>query len=177
MRDEEDLDIGDMYLCEGFLCYNRLLFFDTNHCIGVSSKTQLCCFKQRFCCRAGGTPMWCEAPREEQTWCQCGLGFCAMGCGVPNQGCFMTRSHVLCLVQNCSIPCNCAKESQTEIKPTLAFMGMACYPKFGCFEKLKDVTDPALEKGQMQSEQQPLTANEVKPGANPTGAPGANVTA
>lgn len=134
---DDAVDESEIRFCAACCCTNT--GFITKDCCGCSGDGQCCCLRQRFCCVAGADKICCEAPKGDM--CQLGIGFCGCGCtncmGSKETGkscsCIKNQSQLCCLVHSCALP------TTNDIPCMFGLLGMSCYPKFGCCEKLKHV--------------------------------------
>jgi len=121
------VDQSDLILFCGLICCGDF-FYLNKECCGCSGKCECCCIREAYCCKIGKCyPIGCCEAKD--TLCSCGLGF--YQCAYIEPTTFMKcQSQFCCYVEQCAIP------SDDEVPMVCACCGLACYPGFGCYEKM-----------------------------------------
>jgi len=121
------VDQSDLILFCGLICCGDF-FYLNKECCGCSGKCECCCIREAYCCKIGKCyPIGCCEAKD--TLCSCGLG--CYECSYIEPTTFMKyQSQFCCCVERCAIP------NDDEVPMVCACCGLACYPGFGCYEKM-----------------------------------------
>jgi len=130
-RTDDAINEADLVLCNALFCCNVMLYPDFPACFGCSVKQEMCCCIEQVCCKLGTDPLLCDTP--EGDWCQCGMGCCSLGCRQPRT-CCAGQEQICCLVAQFAFP------TTDEMPMMCACCCLACYPGFGCYKKLGELT-------------------------------------
>ena len=166
----DNVDEGDLVLLNGCYCMNTQI--ECSKYCGCSGEFEVACIQSQCClnfeadsfktvvpscCRDIGECIGCgcgllcydaeksaRLSNDQHTLCQLGLFCCALGIKSSEIGCCKSQAQLCCLVQSGALP------PDKEVPPTGALLGIQCYPKCGCCQKLHDLTAGAPPTLEMQ---------------------------
>lgn len=114
------LDESKLILCAGCICCNTSLYPQFPACCGCSGKLEILCCLFEYCLKPATKPLKCFI---------CNLEF-------KKKPSVLLKTQTQCLfcVESCALP------PDKEVPATLAYLGVACYPKFGICKTQGELT-------------------------------------
>ena len=120
-----DISTDNLILVSALGCCFGALYTEVPACIGCSGKQECLCIEEEFCLKLGTTPIAAGLKTGDGYICKLGLFCCSCGLKTPSVLC-KGKSQCLCLVSQGAFP------TTDDIPCMCAYLGLACYPNFGC---------------------------------------------